>query len=515
MSQYGQGTSVFGLDHLRCRVCAMLGSPAAQLERADQLSGQAAFHFLTKAAKRGVPAAWYQIGRAYLLGLGVPSSLSTALRWLIRAAEADEVEAQTLLATLALRGVYSNTHSGPFEVASTVTDQHPNYRVALHWAEQAAARGSAEAQAILGYVFTDGPAELRDHERGQQYYLYSANAGFAHGQLGWALILLGRNTPEATREASELLEKAAAARVPAARYVLGAIAESGAAGIQNFAVAAEHYRIAAESGHRAAQLRYGIALLTGRGVVADAFKGESWLRQAALAGEPAAAALVGELYASPGELPPNHVEAAMWLRRAAEAGHAGAAKTLGHLLLGNTGLTPDLEEAARWLRLAIAGGYTEARNDLAGLALARQVPEPDRQTTCHWFQKQAETGDLAAAFNLGLCLAEGVGAPRDDTRALELFERAAATIAEAQYWCGRMRAEGRGCPSDPQAARAWFLRAAELRNADAEAAAGEMLFNGRGGPPDQAFAMVLFKRAASAGHPGALFALNVLSAAVN
>ena len=502
---------VFGLDHLPCRVRAMLGSPAAQLERASQLTGRAAFHLWKKAAKRGVPAARYQVGRAYLLGLGVPSSLSTALRWLIRAAEADEVEAQTLLASLALQGACNVTHRGLFEVASTAADQHPNYRIALHWAEQAAAHGSAEAQAILGYVLTDGPAELRDYERGQQYDLYSANAGFAHGQLGWAMILLGRNTLDATREASELLEKAAAAGLPTARYVLGAIAESGAAGTQDFVVSAEHYRVAAESGHRAAQLRYGIALLTGRGVAGDAFKGESWLRQAALAGEPAAAALVGELYAYPGELPPNHTEAMMWLRRAAEAGHAGAAKTLGHLLLGRTGLTPDLEEAARWLRLAIAGGYTEAQNDLAKLALAGQVPELDQQTTCQWFHEQAKAGDLAAAFNLGLCLAEGVGVPRDDAQALALFERAAVTIAEAQYWCGRMRAEGRGCPSDAQAARTWFMRAAELGNADAEAAAGEMLFNGTGGPPNQAFAMVLFKRAASTGHAGALFALNVLS----
>lgn len=54
----------------------MLGSPTAQLERANQLTGQAAFQLLTKAAKRGLPAAWYRLGHAYLLGLGVPASLS-------------------------------------------------------------------------------------------------------------------------------------------------------------------------------------------------------------------------------------------------------------------------------------------------------------------------------------------------------------------------------------------------------------------------------------------------------
>jgi TPR repeat protein len=508
---------VFRFDHLRSHILAMLGLPAAQLARASELAGQhayqAAFGLFKKAAKAGLPAAWYQVGRAYLLGRGVPSSFSSALRWLTRAAEANEVEAQTLLASLALQGTCDPTHMNLFETTSTATDQHPNYRIALHWAEQAAAHGSAEAQAILGYVLTSGPPELRDCERGEQYYRHAAEAGCAQGQLAWALVLLRRNTLDAAREARDLLEKAAATGLPGVQFMLGVIAESGVAGTQDFTAATNHYRIAAEAEHRTAQLRYGMALLIGRGVDADPFKGESWLRRAALAGESQAAAIVGDLYACPGELPPNYIEAAMWLRRAAEAGHAGAAKTLGHLLLGDAGLTPDPEEAARWLRLAISAGDIDARNDLARLALAGQVPKADQQTTWRWFQEEAEAGNLAAAFDLGLCFAEGIGIPRDDAQALVWFERAAVAIPVAQYWCGRMRGEGRGCQPDAQASRARFLRAAELGNADAEVAAGEMLINGRGGPSDTDVAMALFKRAAASGHPGALFALDVLSRA--
>jgi uncharacterized protein len=505
---------VFRFDCLRNRIFATLGSPAAQMARASQLTGQdatqAAFRLLIRAARAGVPAAWFQVGRAYLLGCGVPASLSAALRWLARAAETGEVEAQALLASLALQGKYDTTDMRLFEAGSIVADLQPNYRVALHWAEQAAAHGSAEAQAILGFVLTSGPEELRDRTRGEQYYHDSAEAGCAQGRLGWALTLLSRNNPDATREATELLEKAATASLPAARYVSGLIAESGAAGVQDFVAAAEHYRIAAGSGHPPAQLRYGIALLTGRGVEIDLFNGESWLRRAALAGEAAAAAMVGDLYARHGELPPNYAEASIWLRRAAEAGHTGAAKILGHLLLEGAGVAPDPDEAAHWLRLAIAGGEIEARNDLARLALAGQVPEADQETIFRWFQEQAELGDLTAAYNLGLCLAEGIGAPRDATQALLWLERAAVTLPVAQYWCGRMRAEGRGCAPDAEAARVWFLRAAERGNADAEVAAGEMLFNGRGGPPDKEGAMTLFRRAASNNHPGGLFALKCL-----
>jgi len=499
---------VYRFDHLRDRILATLGSPAAQLACAGASGGADAFRRLMKAAQAGAPAACCQVGRAYLLGHGVPASLPAALRWLTRAAEAGDAAAQTLLASLALRGVCDTASPGLFPAAAAVTDPQPHYHAALLWAERAAAQGSAEAQAILGYILTDGPDDLRDRDRGAYYYQYAAAAGCAQGQLGWALVLLQRHDLDA---ASGLLAQAAAAGLAAACYTLGVLAESGAAGVQDFAAAAEQYRIAAEAGHRTAQLRYGMALLAGRGVAADPFHGESWLRRAALGGEPAAAALIGELYAHPGDLPPNYVEAAMWLRRAAEAGHAGAAKTLGHLLLAGVGLTPDPEEAVRWLHLAIAGGETEARNDLARLALAGQVPETDRQMTCHWFQAQAEAGDPAAAFNLGLCLAEGIGVPRDDTGALAWFERAALSEPAAQYWCGRMHAEGRGCEPDAVAARSWFLRAAAGGNADAEAVAGEMLLNGRGGPADEAAAMALFRRAAAAGHAGARFALEVLA----
>jgi TPR repeat protein len=507
---------VFRLDRFGNAIRATLGSPTARLARAGQLTGedaQAAFGLLTKAAKAGVPAALYQVGRAYLSGLGVPSSLATALHWLTRAAEADVVDAQVLLASLALHGACETANTSLFEPTTASVDRQPNHQVALYWAEKAARHEAPEAQAMLGYILTGGPEELRDPERGEQYYRSSAEAGCAQGQLGWALVLLRQNSIASTREARTLLQQAAASNLPTPHFILGAIAESGAAGDTDFVAAAEHYRIAAELNHATAQLRYGIALLTGRGVAVDPFHAESWLRRAALAGEPAAAALVGGLYAGDGALPPNHVEAAVWFRRAAEAGHVGAAKSLGHLLSQGAGIAPDPEEAVRWLRVAIEDGDSEARDDLARLALTGDLPETDRQTTCQWFRQRAEAGDLAAAYNLGLCLAEGIGAPRDDTEAFAWFERAAATVPVARYWCGRMRAEGRGAPADPKAARIWFLRSAELCDPDADVAAGEMLFNGRGGPPHKGVAMALFKRAASAGHPGALYALRVLSGA--
>jgi TPR repeat protein len=504
---------MFSFDHLQSGLLAIVGPPAAKLAIARDLAArgahQAAFPLFVKAAKRGLPKAWYELGRAYLLGHGVPRSLTEALRWLTRAAEADEVDAQNLLAGVALQGVRI-VGKGVFDTISMDEHSSANYERASKWAARAADGGSSEAKSLLAFILTTGPDQIRDEERGAVLYREAAEAGDAQGQLGWALVLLRRGCPASLAEARAFLEAAARADLPTAHYVLGIIHESGITGTPDFAVAAAHYRAAAERGHRQAELRYGIVLLVGRGVEQDVFSAESWLRRAGLAGEPQAAAMVGDLYSRASPLPANCFEAAIWFRRAAEAGHAGAARALAQLFSHGDALVHDLPEAARWLRVAAAQGDDGAMDELGRLALTGELPEADCRAVLAWFQQKADAGDLAARFNLGVCLAEGIGTLPNQERALALFREAATHLPCAQYWCGRMVADGRGASSDPRVARAWFLQAAGEGYADAEVAAGEMLLNGRGGPPDRLVAMALFTRAAATGHRGAIRALEIL-----
>ena len=325
----------------------MRGRPSARLAYAVILAEDGrhrrAFQQFAHAAHRGLPRAQFRLGRCYLLGLGVPSRLDAALRWLTLAAQGRDVEAQALLASLALQGITNGAGVGLFEPASRHGGRPPDYQVALQWGQQAADGGSAEAQTLLGYILTAGPEALRDPSRAAQYYQQAAASGFVQGQLGWALALLRDSfSPAETAEARRLLESAAKADLPAAHFALGVLAEQADADAEQLAAAAAHYREAAERGHRSAQFRYGIALLNGRGVKRDAQSGETWLRRAGLAGDPLAAAMVGDLYARQGDVPPNFCEAALWFQRAAEAGHAGAARALGQLCLRGGGFGPTL-----------------------------------------------------------------------------------------------------------------------------------------------------------------------------
>jgi TPR repeat protein len=500
-----------------------LQSEARALRRADQLWGTGqtirALRVLERAADAGSGEAGLRIARAYLDGRGVPANATEGMRWLERAAQRDHVPAQALLAALLLRGL----GAAPRERSTAdlfhdkarpdpVTGPEPSFEHALAWARRAAAAGSADAQPVLGYILTSGPEEYRDLEQAHTLYQKAAEAGSPQGALGYAISLAGRAPDlDGQREIARWLDAAAKAGLPTAYYLLGEAHERGIAGVQDLPAAVENYRLAAEQGHRSAQAKYGLALLLGRGTDKEPVNGESWLRRAALAGDAEAAALVGDLYARGGDLPPNYLEAALWYRRAADAGHRVAARALGLLYLTGAGVARDADEAAAWFRVAAERGDTVAQADLGNLALRGVNTAREATQTPEWFRAAAEQGDVTAAFNLAVCLLEGVGTARDPVQAARWLRGAAESLPNAQFWYGRLLVDGNGVPQDPVQGRAWIEKAAANGLVQAQVLLGSMLVNGEGGAKDHVAAQVWFARAASSGHPGAMFALGALA----
>lgn len=508
-----------------------LGSAARSLRRADDRLARGdragALKAWAQAADRGSHIAAHRLGRIYLEGAGVPVSVAEGMRWLEQAASTGHVESQALLAAMMLRGLAAASEMAPAAGLFTANATgEPDFTSARAWAQRAADAGSADGQAVLAYILTSGPAEMRDPGEARRLYQLSAGAGCPQGALGYALMLAAeaKDQKSAHRQVVHWLAVAAKAGLPTARFMLAEARERGLGCPIDLEAAAELYRQAAEQGQRSAQARYGAALMQGRGVKQNAGNAESWLRRAALAGDPDAAAVVGDLYAKGGaqggghggaNLPPNFLEAALWYRRAADAGHRTAARALGMLYLTGAGVPRDREEAARWFRLSAERGDAAALADLGNLTLGGGVPEDqaseDLVRTRKMFAAAAEKGDAVAAFNLAVCLAEGVGTERDPVQAAHWMRRAAETLANAQFWYGRMLAEGRGVTPDPGEARIWLARATESGMVDAVVLLAEMLVNGRGGAKDHLAAQGLFGRAAEKGHVGAMFALGALS----
>jgi len=317
------------------------------------------------------------------------------------------VEAQCLLAAILVQGLASISDTGHGEGASRLFSEPaaraatgtPDFEGAHKWARMAAQSGSPDGQALLGYVLTFGPQNLRNEDEARAWYQRSAEGGCPQGHLGYALALAKH--PKLSERKSEIAEHvglAAAADLPTAIYMLGVLTEDGVGIERDAALAAEHFHKAAELGHRGARLKWRAALIDGKVVPQDIVLGESWLRRAALAGDGRAAEMVGNLYTKGGTLPPNYAEAASWYHRAAEAGNVAAARSLSSFYMTGAGVPKDEGEAARWLRVAAEAGDLNAQVDLAHQLLEGTNLPGERPPVADWFRRTAAGGDLVAAF---------------------------------------------------------------------------------------------------------------------
>jgi len=156
----------------------------------------------------------------------------------------------------------------------------------------------------------------------------------------------------------------------------------------------------------------------------------------------------------------------------------------------------DVGLAIKYCRLAAA------QSRRAQYALGRAYAA-DRQTAeaLAAYRKAADKGSSSAMVELGVAYATGAGIAKDDAKARQLLERAAA--AGNPRGISNLAALGGGAASDPVKTRALLAKGAES-NAEAQYQLGLMLADGVGGARDDVAARALFEKAAAQSHPGAL-----------
>jgi TPR repeat protein len=126
----------------------------------------------------------------------------------------------------------------------------------------------------------------------------------------------------------------------------------------------------------------------------------------------------------------------------------------------------------------------------------------DREGLRH-IQHAAEAGSSEGAHRLALVYAQGLaGTPRDEKRAVELFEKAAAAgHVRAQINLGILYMRGQGVPADLIQARAWLEKAAASGDPQALYTLGRALSESAGqAAADPVRAADLYRRAAEKGN---------------
>lgn len=226
--------------------------------------------------------------------------------------------------------------------------------------------------------------------------------------------------------------------------------------LKDRAEALRWYRRAAAQEDREAQYQVGRRAAEGEGASPDAEQALHWMERAARGGHaPAQFTLAGWL--ERGRFSPRDpVAATRWYRRAAEAGHAGARFVLGVRLAEGDGVAPDLADAYGWLLLAAGDGFEEAR--LALEILETRILHAEREQGRRLAREtlgDVDPGEIELA--LGRRYLRGRGLPRAPERAVRWFRRAAERgNAQAQYELGLCLAQGLGVAPDPLAAHRWL-----------------------------------------------------------
>jgi len=154
----------------------------------------------------------------------------------------------------------------------------------------------------------------------------------------------------------------------------------------------------------------------------------SRLRQATLAGDPAAAFELASRLADGRDAVRDPQLAAALFERLAERGIVPAQYRIGQIYDKGVGVPRDPQAAERWYRSSAESGNITAMHNLAVLLAEGAIGgEPDYTGAIGWFRRAAEHGVRDSQYNLAVLLARGLGTPQDLSASYTWF-----AIAEAQ-----------------------------------------------------------------------------------
>lgn len=306
----------------------------------------AAQKWLVKAAELGDAEAQLNAGTSFLTGYGIPKNRSEGIRWLTAAAEQGNTSAMLTL------------------VRASLEPGHVDTRTARTWLEK---------------------AENGEDERAQDY-LNEIIAVEAEEKIA-------ADVPSGVTGPTRALFIKALAGDAEAQFKLGVNYGSGGMdGLpKDLAAQARWYRRSAEQGYVFAQRNLAQVLMKGEGV------------------------------------PRDDAEAFKWMSRAAERGDQPAIYYMGTLYRDGRGVAKNPDEAVRWLTRAAEQNSFSAQRDLAALYLNGDGVPKNEATAVTWLLKTASQKDADAMMTLSELYAKGIGgASPDGTQAQLWLEKAAA-----------------------------------------------------------------------------------------
>lgn len=330
----------------------------------------------------------------------------------------------------------------------------------------AAMRGDANAQCVIGYCYYSGQDVKKDYAQAVYWYLKAAeqNNSYAQVRLG-DCYYLGRGVSRNYSEAAEWFKKASAQGHSFGQLNLGLCYLNGKGVSKNLMLALSLFKKAAVQGNAAAQFQLGHCYENGIGVDIDYAQAVYWYRKAADQGNKDAHK---NLPAAEENLIKHEKAVYRKYLDAATKGDKWAQYEVGNCYFQGKGVTPDDSKGVEWTLKAAEQGVGKAQLKLGNCYHYGIRVVKDYDKAVEWYRKAANQGEVEAEFYLGYCYYLGNGVEKDFKQAIEWFRMAAEKgYSEAQFYLGFCYDNGQGVAQDYEQAVAWYSKAANQGNANA------------------------------------------------
>jgi TPR repeat protein len=244
---------------------------------------------------------------------------------LLASADAGNADSQYAAAALILLGGMPPTAN------MALSDPAKASGLAVKYLADAAAKGNAPAQYLLGTLYLEGRGVTADVPRAKALFVSAAEAGNTDAQNALGQMLRkGLAGPRDDKAAASWFEKAAAQGNMLALTNLGYMYSNGLGVPQNEEKALDMTRRAASAEVEEAQHNLGWMYQQGRGVAQSTPEAVSWYRRAAEQGYSPSALNIGFIFAkgeAGGEIRDQMVEAVKWFALAATSSDAAIRET--------------------------------------------------------------------------------------------------------------------------------------------------------------------------------------------
>lgn len=297
---------------------------------------------------------------------------------------------------------------------------------AAKWFRAAAPHGSPSGLFGLSRILRWGHGVAQDIEAGDRMMRKAADMGDARAQVA---VGTHYERERAADRARQWYETAAAQGDSDGQRHLGSLLLAGSGGPSDVARGLDLLRQSVDQGNIVAMVHLAQAYEMADGVERDFVRARALFQQAALHGDVAATMGLARLQLR-GQGGPRDTDAGITLYRdLADKGQARAAVALALIYENGSreGIPPNEREMLRWLARAVELGDPFAFVRQGRLYLEDKTRPKNPSRAAALFAQAAQQGYGYGQYWLGQCLEQGIGVPKDEARALELYRQASAT----------------------------------------------------------------------------------------